>query len=482
MKKNSFLVRAFSFLLMGMIVLCCCAAGESVSVRVEGAIFGGTAGNSVSLDIPFMPEWITADDADVYNPQLAKFAALLSADVYFREKDLAKGTPNRVLYEGEDPDEYEITALLKRFGFSVAEYAGSYGAADHGTDPDDSVTLLMGWRNVSDLYDMYVFVFRGSFSIQEWLSSFDPGAATDRYTALTGEHPEWTDALCFKGFDVARNRAVALIDAFMEAHGSPDRKDRILVTGHSRGGSIANLVGATLEKREDLTVRTYTFSAAGVTTDPAVKDSRTVFNLYDSNDFFADLFPFADENFIRYGRDLTLSIRDSEEILHAVEILKGKNDFDSLTAEQKSDYAALFRSLFPSRNSICETRVLNFIFDHPEDAEALIADYEIKIGSESGLGLVGLCSVKGIGDGGSVAADESGRYPVTLEYSGLALFAGYAKTLAYGSAAYEIFSALFSGDGQALALADFMIENLPAINSCHRLINTYALADFVSAD
>lgn len=461
-------------MLVALSFLCGFALAEPLSVTVEGAIFCGTAGESISFVTDFSPDWITDPAADVYDPDLARFTAVLSTDIYYREKDLPKGTQNRVLFEGEDPEQYDWTALLKKIGFTDAEYTESFRIRTPETDPNDSVTLLMAWQNISDLYDAYIFVIRGSFSIQEWLSAFDPGAGSESYTALTGEHPEWTDPDRCKGFDVARGRAMEMIDAFMAAHGSPDREDRILVTGHSRGGSIANLIGAELEDRSDVVSRTYTFNAAGVTVDPSAGQYTTVFNLFDSNDFFADVFPFADEGFVRYGKDLTLPILESEEVLDALTEMKGENSFISLNAEQKSAYAELFCALFPDRNSICNTRTLTMTLSGQEEAGIALADREKWIGSAEGLGLEDLCRVS-LSD-----PDDTGKYTLTTEYSGLALLAGYAKTMAYGPAAYDVFSSLFAGDGQAVAIADFLINNLEAINCSHRLINAYILTDHVN--
>lgn len=452
-------------------------SAESVPVQIEGSIFGGSAGESVYLTAAFSDEWLTAPDTDVYNPDLAKFASVLCADVYFRVKDLGSPKLNRVLFEGEDPEQYDWTALIRRFGFTDAEYLETAKMEAPGTDPDDSVTVLMAGKTADDQHDVYVFAFRGSYSIQEWGSAFDTGADTDLYTAVTGEHPDWTDRRCFKSADVAANRAMRLLDAFMEKTGSPDRQKCILVTGHSRGGMIANRVGAILEKREDCISRTYTFNSPGITLDPEAGEYRTIFNIADRNDFFTDPLPFANENFLRYGRDLMLPVCDSEDVIQTIAALKGRNEFISLTAEQQETYRGMFRKMFPDRAALYETRILSISADSMEEAEKALTDRKRYLSSEEGFGLEVYCRVYGSGENGTIAADADGKYTVTLEYSGAALLAAYAKELAYGQASQSIFNGLFDGDEQAIGLSDFFMGNLAEINGSHRLINSYALSE-----
>lgn len=475
--KIRIFTRRILLLTVCLILAVVIVSAESVPVQIEGSIFGGSAGESVYLTATFSDEWLTSPDADIYRPDLAQFASVLSADVYFREKDVGTPKLNRVLFEGEDPERYDRTALIRRFGFTDTEYIETAKTEAPGTDANDSVTVLMGRKTSDDLYDIYVFAFRGAYSIQEWCSAFDTGADTDLYTTVTGNHPEWKDRRCFKSIDVAANRAIILLDSFMEKNGSPDRKKCILVTGHSRGGMIANRIGAILEKREDCISRTYTFNSPGFTLDPDIGEYRTIFNLGDQNDFFTDPLPFANETFLRYGRNLFLPIRDSEELIHGIDALKGKDDFVSLTAKQQETYRGMFGKLFPDRADLYEPRMLNISFDSMEEAEKALVNRKRCLGSDEGLGLETFCRIYGRGKEGTIAADEDGRYTVTLEYSGAALLTAYAKELAYGQACRPIFDDLFAGDEQAIALSDFYMENLSEINGSHRLINSYVLSE-----
>lgn len=84
----------------------------------------------------------------------------------------------------------------------------------------------------------------------EWSSNFDVGADTSEYYNLTGSHPDWKNKENHKGFDVTMNRVLKEYNKYAESQGfnSDSIKKTILVTGHSRGGAIANLLGAYFEK------------------------------------------------------------------------------------------------------------------------------------------------------------------------------------------------------------------------------------------
>ncbi|MDO5446027.1 MAG: hypothetical protein Q4F31_10465, partial [Eubacteriales bacterium] len=108
MKAKIFLMAVLSCVLL---VGCGTANAEestagTYSVTVQGAIFGGNTDDRIPVEVTFDPKWVTEEDNTRYNSDLAQFAAIVSDDVYFRSKDLEKGTQNRVLYEGENEKDY----------------------------------------------------------------------------------------------------------------------------------------------------------------------------------------------------------------------------------------------------------------------------------------------------------------------------------------------------------------------------------------
>lgn len=470
MKKKILAILVAAILTGGMLI----ASAEAVSlpVHVEGTVFGGKAGDSIAAELNFDTRWLTEGDNTAYNPQLASFAALISADSYFRTKDLERGTQNRVLLDGMDAAEYSWTALLTAAGFTDAQYIESYKVKAYDGDGNDSATMAMGYLCADDC-DIYAIAIRGSFSAQEWLSAFDPGDAGEDYAAYTGAHPEWNDARRFKGVGVGAERAKEFIDEFIAAHDDPDRANCVLITGHSRGAMLANMIGADLEKDPDVKSFTYTFNTMPVTNDPDAGAYQTVFNIYDVNDFYCDVLPFGGERFCRYGRDLTADVAASGEIRAAIAELKGRDDFTGLNAEEMAEYREMFGQRFADRASLYVPEVMTETFATEAEAQARVEECRTLIGADAGLALETFCHVD------DAAANADGTYSVTLHFCGGALLWGYAKTLAYGDAAYAAFNTLFRGDELACRIADFLAEHAEEIAGGHLLINTYALIGFV---
>lgn len=435
------------------------AAETRLDAVVEGSIFSGTADVTVPVSVVFDEDWLVNGDNTAYNPDFAKCASLLAADVYYREKDLKKGTQNRVLLDaGEN---YAVTDLLAALGFSDVQYIESYKLGVYETDTNDSVTLLFAHKETEEA-DVYAAVIRGSFSIGEWLSAFDFGADTEE----GGTHPEWADKSEVKGFSVAASRALSLFTEYRKAHDDPAKPDFALVTGHSRGGSIAGILGAALENDETVTPFTYTFSAAPETNDAAAAEVKTVFNLFDSGDFFTNAFPFSEEPLYRYGKDLAIDLAGNEDALKALEALLPGDTYLAFSEEMKGNYASLFGGRFISRAALYEPLCILEGFATEEEAVKREEELKTLIGSEAGLALESVCSVTREGS------------DVYLAYSGAAIMSALAESLAYGDAAFSAFASLFKTDTGACKVAAFLQENLAAVSKGHRLVSGYVLADF----
>ena len=449
------------------------AAAYSGEAVVEGEIFGGAAGDKIPVAVSFDPAWLTERDARVYDPELAAFSALFAADGYYREKDLAKGTQNRVLPDGSE-ENYGFTSFLTAAGFNEAEHYESFRTGNYTVDTNDSVTLTIGHAAVADRYDVYAVAIRGAFSAGEWRSAFDPGCEGGDYEALTGAHPEWTDRVNLKSMDVAANRTMAFIGDYMAQTGDASREKRILVTGHSRGGGIANLIGAAFESAGEVVSYTYTFNTPGVTCAKDTARYETVFNVFDSADLFTDILPFGEGSPVRYGRDLSVAVADSEEIRSALAALKGRDDYACVSAETAERYRTLFGERFPGREALYKPETVTRTFATSEEAEAGREACLALIGAEAGLGIEGLCSA------GEIVREADGSYTYTFTYCGAALLQAYSMILAYGEAAYTPVITLFAEDETACAIAAILHENADAFSAGHILVNSYVIAGMLA--
>ena len=485
------IVLALVTVMIGMLAAGCTGAvrshSETYDITLQGAVFGGAGDDQIRTKISFDPAWITQDDNTKYNKDLAAFAAVLSDDVYFRAKDLEKGTQNRVLYEGEDPEEYEVTNFMKKLGFTEVEYIESFKAGNYAEDTNDSATMLLAHRTVDSRYDLYAVVLRGAFSAQEWISAFDPGCESESYTQLTGQHPDWTDRKVHKGFGIGADRAMDFIEEFMQKNDDPDLSDCMLITGHSRGAALAALVGAKMEERDDIRSCTYAFNGPGVIADERAKEYRTIFNIFDSNDYYVETMPFADGPFYRYGRDMTMAGMDSDQVKKEVADLKGRDDYVTVTSDMKAQYAEMFGKRFPDRESLYQMTTVTQTFDSEEEALTRAEMCQTLIGAESGLGLEGLCYLNNALDNGTAAAAageavaslDNGKYEVSMTYCGQAVLTAYAKSLAYGAAACQGTLQLFEEDREACAILELLMENMKGVQGGHLLISSFVLSQYV---
>lgn len=470
MKKSLALVLAailaFSFLSAGAL-----PADEVLPVHAEGAIFGGSSTDSIALELKFSPAWITEGDNAAYNKDLAAFSAIVSSDTYFREKDLAKGTQNRILPDGTDSGEYSFETLLNAFGFTDIQHVESFKAKEYETDQNDSVTLTLAYLNDRSKYDCFVVAVRGCFSAGEWSSCFDPGCDSPAYEAYTGGHPEWTECANFKGMDIAANRAMEFVNDFIAAHDDAGRENCVLVTGHSRGGSIAEIIGARLEDAPEVKSCTYAFNSLPVTNSKTAQEYKTIFNIFDAGDFYSDCMPFGSEEFFRYGRTLSLPAAENSELLSAAAAMKGREDYSCADSEFFAGYGRVFGELFPDRASLCEPLTAVRTFADEVSAEAAHAECEALISAETGLGLEAYCSV-------SEVSEHDGGYAFEIRSCRAAFLQCIGKTLAYGQTAGDAVKSLLAENTGICSIIDMLFANYAGISGGHLLLNSYLMTQY----
>lgn len=456
-----------------------------LAAHVEGAIFGGKSDDSIPVSVIFNPDWLTVYDNTKYNAELAKLSALLSADAYFREKDLAKGSQNRVLPDGVASEDYTFTTLLEKLGFTDVEHAESYKQKKYDSDENDSVTMNLG-HLTNEEYDVYAVVIRGCFSAGEWMSAFDPGilalSADSEETDVLGTimdqgekepdgHPEWKNKANLKGVDVAANRAFDFVGEFVEKYDDPKKPNRILITGHSRGAAIAEILGARFENNFAFESYTYAFNSMAVTTDEDAKNYKTIFNIFDDGDLYSDFLPFGEETYYRYGKVLSKNIASSEDVLTSITALKGRDDYVSAGENARKEYAELFGKRFGGRGQL-GIPMGEAAADETDEAKARLALLQELISADKGLGLE---------DYISLSIEENGPMAMlSVEYTNAVELLAIGKIFTYGQSAADAVKTLFSGDSGVCAIADFLVANAEAMSGGHLLVNSYALCGFLS--
>ncbi|MEG1827180.1 MAG: lipase family protein [Gordonibacter sp.] len=146
-----------------------------------------------------------------------------------------------------------------------------------------------------------VFVgIRGSYGV-EWLSNFNLSDAEG-----AADH---------QGFRAAEDEIQRALTQYASTIGADPQHTRILITGHSRGGAIANLLAARLDNLSDTDnqmapasgIYAYTFAAPGATraADQHNATYGNIFNIVNESDIIPQL-PLSIWGYGKYGTTVTL--------------------------------------------------------------------------------------------------------------------------------------------------------------------------------
>ena len=263
---------------------------------------------------------ICAFDIYSYNPEDKKEKGKDMSFLYVKSKEhaISKKTnlPIKVskseqfsTYVGDNSDKPSI--LLEKLGL---EDISNIKLTGYTQDPDDITEILIGHlklRYKGKDRNMIVLVVRGTNGTNsEWTSNFDVGADTTQYTNLTGSHPQWTHKANHKGFDVTANRVIEAVEKYLNTYSL--NEGSILITGHSRGAAVANLVGKYFEDKKTLKPFTYTLATPNTTTDTNVEAYKTIFNIVNTDDMVPYM-PLEKWGFGKYGTTKSISVNKKYE-------------------------------------------------------------------------------------------------------------------------------------------------------------------------
>lgn len=258
----------------------------------------GRASTNIALD----DAWFFRD-AHSYQHELATACAVLTAicnseSQYYSDVEgavpYAEQTLSALGFRNIRTESYAMrSSILDQLG---ALFAGDHDVAAY-TFASKTIPSPDGEAPVT-----LIFVgIRGSYGV-EWLSNFNYfDTARDK-----GDQP---------GFKAAKEEIERELVAYAQKIGGEPEHTRILITGHSRGGAIANLLAAHLDELSKTThtlapatgIYTYTFATPGTTcrTDFQSDNYSNIFNIVNSSDIIAQL-PLSNWGYNRYGTTVSL--------------------------------------------------------------------------------------------------------------------------------------------------------------------------------
>jgi hypothetical protein len=270
---------------------------DDIPEGIDGNAFTG----SIEFDMPNKNKETNLDfvvdyrlffgDNTKYRTDLSVLGSVYSSLAYNLNMTLKKGSKNSG----------DIYTIFNHFGLDDIKEISIPNKMTYG---DDLSSLNIGHRRVryaNKTKEIIVIAIQGTDgSVEQWSSNFDVGADIDAYP--DNINPDWLNKSNHKGFDVTSNRLMELISQYENEYLS-DAVDRVYyIIGHSRGGSIANIIGANYEKMGRETF-VYTYGAMNTTTDDGKYN--TIFNVINKDDYIVEI-PFY--GFKKYGENKIVSV------------------------------------------------------------------------------------------------------------------------------------------------------------------------------
>ncbi|MDR1642677.1 MAG: VWA domain-containing protein [Clostridiales bacterium] len=186
--------------------------------------------------------------------------------------------------------------LLRELGFSGIA-VDRWFTEKPGTD---SIGVIAGSKDVKyngSMYTLIALAIRGGGYEKEWASNVTLGKSENH-----------------KGFLNARDNVVQFLEQYV-THFGITGSVKLWVTGYSRAGAVANLVGASLDNQvyigdvqtsaNDTYVYTFETPQGAVNKDVKNDNYKNIFNIINQNDLVTKV-PMKEWNFDRYGTDVYL--------------------------------------------------------------------------------------------------------------------------------------------------------------------------------
>ena len=351
------------------------------SKNYQGTMYYTTTnGDSKSCNIDFVVDYRALIDGNnnVYSKNLSKLSILFASDIY---DDLYVK-----LTSGATGGNDTVTTFGTLLGLENVKNYNITGSS-YDVDKDDVTQFVVGHKNVvynGVVREIIIVSVRGTNATnEEWSSNFDVGADTSEYYGIMGEsHPHWKDKNNHKGFDVATNRVYDRLIEYINDYVDSGAQKSILITGHSRGAAIANILSKMFSDKSDYRTYGYTFAAPNTTTASSASNYKNIFNVVNTDDIITYL-PLAEWGFTKYGVTKTISVAESYESALPYTLTATKNSFEWFLDEfdynpdsGTQDTLATFTKLATCREEL-------YLLDTAEDGTVEIGNYSTSADAEA---------------------------------------------------------------------------------------------------
>ena len=229
--------------------------------------FTSTRSEVVTVYFDYNDSWASMPST-AFSRNLARMAVSLSAAAYDKES---------------------TAVALENMGYEVVaqrNFERTATAEDH-----DFVAWTLGKKSVMEKGEeknQYILAIRGTDENGEWYGNFDVGYGKEHY-----------------GFKTAGEELMLELGMYIT---TPADSNRILVTGHSRGAAVTNLVAQWMTDDEHYATKNhiygYTFATPATTMEPI--NNGNIFNFVNGGDIVTNM-PLSAWGYGRNGQTITLA-------------------------------------------------------------------------------------------------------------------------------------------------------------------------------
>ena len=246
-----------------------------------------------------------------------------SASIYRQELALTSMALSGAAYLQKDGESCAQDAL-RAFGFQKTQSHHYWISTEAGS----RAAYTFGMKKVKDQQSkpawLVAVVVRGTGEYTEWASNLNVGTGT-----------------VHEGFARACGELLVNLKKYLAEIPKKERGSvRFLITGHSRGGAVANLLAARLPAEglaEENHVYGYTFAAPAVSTEGTAEGYENIFNIINTEDLVTQV-PLSVWGYRRYGADLPLPAGNSGDQA-CQELFDSMNQrYRELTGEEYAAY------------------------------------------------------------------------------------------------------------------------------------------------
>ena len=293
------------------------SASEGITLDLKRFIYSPNAGAGSNRTVPVEVEWgpelfERPATAATWDPALLWATSILANNAYFQRLD---NDPKTKFYTPGRGDTKETLIKLGFEGASI-ECKRAAGANDGDVEHYNYVTFGQQVMEIGgEDYQLVAVMLRGTIDPEEWVSNF-----------------YLPDETYVSGFYKAEQAVLAELKAYLDMHDMMLPR-KLLITGHSRGAGVANLLGADLNRPENKVaeqddIYVYTFATPNVAKESVIGADSNIWNFVNR----LDLVPQIPPSNWKYGKFGTTVILPADK---QVEALFGT--YSGLKAEQANE-------------------------------------------------------------------------------------------------------------------------------------------------